>query len=179
MIRALILAGLVYLALIAQEFIPAVPFLGGSHALIVPLLFVYGALWLPFPGTLVLALYSGLLSDLTFLHTSGDQVEIGLGWSMLFYVLLGAALRLLQPLLPGGRWEIHCLASGLSTLLLLLVQYLMVCLRRESFLVDAPILWQIFGPGVAALVLAPPIFFFLRLFPGRPWSEQARPGLTS
>jgi hypothetical protein len=179
MIRALILAVLIYLALIAQDFLPAVPFLGGSHVLVVPLLFVYAALWLPFPGTLGFALYTGLLSDLTFLHATGDQVEIGLGWSMLFYVFLGTALRLLQPLAPGGRWEIHCLASGLATSLLLLVQYLMVCLRRESFLLDGTILWQVFGPGLAALMLAPPAYFFLRLFPGRPWSQPDRPGLTS
>ncbi len=179
MIRALILALLIYLALIAQEFIPAVPFLGGSHILLVPLLFVYAALWLPFPGVLLFALYTGLLSDLTFLHATGDQVEIGLGWSMLFYVFLGTGLRLLQPLAPGGRWEIHCLASGLATSLLLLVQYLMVCLRRESFLLDGTILWQILGPGLAALLLAPAVYFFLRLFPGARWAPRAHKGLTS
>lgn len=179
MIRAFALAAAICLALVAQEFIPPVPFLGGSHILLVPLLFVYGALWLPFPGMLALALCAGLLSDLAFLQVNGDQVEIGLGWSMLFYVLLGTVLRQLQPRDAPVRWEIHCLAAAASTSLLLLLQYLMVCLRRESFMMNGPVLWQIFGPGVAALFLAPPVFFLLRLLPGTPWDVRARDRLAA
>lgn len=175
MIRALVLAAAIYLALIAQDFLPPVAFLGGSHILLVPLLFVYGALWLPFPGMIALALYTGLLSDLATLHATGDQVEIGLGWSMLFYVFLGTVLRQLQPPATPVRWEIHCLASAAATSLLLLLQYLMVCLRRESFMMDVAVLWQIFGPGLAALFLALPVCFLLRWLPASPW-DDVEPG---
>ncbi len=165
MIRALALFAAIYLALLAQEFIPPVPFLDGARILLVPALFCYGALWLPFPGMLALALYTGLLSDLALLHVDGDQVEIGLGWSMLFYVFAGCALHLLRPVFLAGRWEVHCLASGGTTLLLLLGQYLMVCLRRESFLVDGTVLWQIAGPAFAALFIAIPVCFAFGLVP--------------
>lgn len=166
MIRAIVLLAAVYLALIAQEFIPPVPFLDGARILLVPALFCFGALGLPYPAVLVLALCTGLLSDLNFLHVPGDQVEIGLGWSMLFYVLLGTALQPLQGAFPRGRWEIHCLVSGLATLLLLLGQYLMVCLRRESFFFDGTVLWHILGPALASLFIAPPVYFAFRLLPG-------------
>ena len=86
MIRAIVLVAAVYTALIAQEFIPPLSFLGGAHLLLVPVLFCYGALWLSFPTMLAFALFTGLLSDLAFLHVVGDHVEIGLGWSVLFYV---------------------------------------------------------------------------------------------
>ena len=52
MIRSIALFAAIYLALVAQEFIPPVPFLGGAHLLLVPVLFCYGALWLAFPAML-------------------------------------------------------------------------------------------------------------------------------
>lgn len=165
MIRAIFLVAAIYLAILAQEFLPAAPFLAGAHILLVPLLFCYGALWLPYPAVLALALYTGLLSDLAFLHVVGDRVEIGLGWSMLFYVLVGTALHPLRPFFLAGRWEIHCLAGSAVTFLLLLAQYLMVCLRRGAFLLDWTVFWHITGPAVVALLLAPVAAFFLGLLP--------------
>jgi hypothetical protein len=177
MIRAAALVAAIYLALIAQEFIPPLGFLGGAHLLLVPLLFCYGALWLSFPAMLGLAVFTGLLSDLAFLHVVGDRVEIGLGWSILFYVIVGTALQPLRPLFLAGRWEVHCLASGAVTFLLLLAQYLMVCLRRGSFLFDGTIFWHLVGPAVLALLLAPVAGFLLGLLPaGRPAQRGRRGG---
>lgn len=176
MIRALVLFAAVYLALIAQEFLPPLAFLGGAHLLLVPALFCYGALWLSFPTVLGLALYTGLLSDLAFLHVVGDRVEIGLGWSILFYVLVGTALQPLRPVFLAGRWEVHCLASSAVTFLLLLGQYLMVCLRRGSFFFDWTIFWHIVGPAVVALLLAPLVYFLLGILPGGAWTRERRGG---
>jgi hypothetical protein len=175
MIRALVLFAAVYVVLIAQEFLPALPFFANARLLLVPVIFCYGALWLPFPAMLGLALWTGLLSDLANLHVIGDQVEIGLGWSILFYVFTGTLLQMLREAFAGGRWEIHALASGALTLLLLLGQYAMVCLRRESFYFDGTVFWHIAGPALAALFLAPLFYFFFRLFPGG-FHQQARRG---
>lgn len=173
MIRAAVLYVAIYVALIAQEFLPPVPFLGGAHLLLVPVLFCYGALWLSFPAMLALALYTGLLSDLSW-----DRVEIGLGWSMLFYVMAGTALQPFRTLFLSGRWEVHCLASGAATLVLLLTQYFMVCLRRGSFLLDWTIFWHIAGPPVVALLLAPLVCFFFRLLPAGTFFRPHGGGLT-
>lgn len=178
MIRAIILFAAVYAALVVQEYIPPVPFLGGAHLLIVPVLFCYGALWLSFPAMLGLALFTGLLSDLAFLHVIGDRVEIGLGWSMLFYVFVGTALQPLRPLFLEGRWEVHCLASGAVTLLLLLLQYIMVCLRRGSFLLDWTIFWHIAGPALVALLFAPLVYFFLSILPAGTPERRRGGGVT-
>ena len=175
MIRAIILFAAIYAALIAQEFIPPVAFLGGAHLILVPVLFCYGALWLSFPAMLGFAVFTGLLSDLAFLHVIGDRIEIGLGWSILFYVLAGTALQPLRPVFLEGRWEIHCLASGAVTLVLLLSQYTMVCLRRGSFLFDGTIFWHLAGPAVFALLVAPFAYFFFSLLPaGEPVRRAAR-----
>jgi hypothetical protein len=178
MIRGLALFAAIYLALVAQEFIPPLPFLGGAHFILVPVLFCYGALWLSFPAMLGLALFTGLLSDLAFLHVVGDRVEIGLGWAILFYVLLGTALQPLQPLFREGRWEVHCLAAGAATLSLLLLQYIMVCLRRGSFLFDWTIFWHLAGPSVLALLLAPVVYLFFSLLPAGTPGRRLGGGLT-
>lgn len=165
MIRAIVLVAAIYLGVIAQEFIPDATFLGGARVLIVPAIFCYGALWLPFPAMIGLALYTGLVCDLAALHVVGEQVEIGLGWSMVFYIFVGSVLQILRAIFPGGRWEIHCLSSGAVTLLLLLLQYLMVCLRREEFLLNGTILLQIIGPALIALFFAPVLYMFFQLLP--------------
>ena len=166
MIRALVLFPAVYLALLAQEFLPAVPFFANARLLLVPAIFCYGALWLPFPAMIGFALWTGLLSDLANLHVVGDRVEVGLGWSMLFYVIVGALLQIWREAFAEGGWLIHAIASGIVTLVLLAGQYVMVCLRREAFYFDATIFWHIAGPALAAFLLAPLLYFFFQLFPG-------------
>lgn len=172
MIRALVLVLSAYLAVIVQDFLPAMPFFGGAHVLLLPVVVCYALLWMPFPGALGFALYAGLLADLSSLHVNGDHVEIGLGWSMLYYVLVAAVLNLPRWPVSGLRWETHCLVSGAATFFLLTGQYLMVCLRRH-FVFDLAVLGQIVGPALAALLLAPLFYFFFSLFPG---NAQRLPG---
>jgi hypothetical protein len=165
MIRALVLVLSAYLAVIAQDFLPAMPFFAGAHVLLLPVVVCYALLWMPFPAALAFALYAGLLADLSSLHVDGDHVEIGLGWSMLYYVLVAAVLNLPRWPVSGLRWETHCLVSGAATFFLLAGQYLMVCLRRH-FVFDLAVIAQIVGPVLAALLLAPVLYFFFGLFPG-------------
>lgn len=173
MIRAIVLVLSVYAAVIAQDFLPAMPFFANAHILPVPVIVCYALLWMPFPAALGFALYAGLLGDLASLHIDGDHVEIGLGWSMLYYVLLAAVLHLVVKPRQGLRWETHCLASGAATFLLLSGQFLMLCLRRESMAFDGALFAQLIGPSVAALLLAPPFYFFFGLFPDK---ARSRPG---
>jgi hypothetical protein len=173
MIRALVLVLSAYAAVIVQEFLPGMPFFAGAHVLLLPVIVCYAVIRLPFPAALAFALYAGLLGDLSMLQVDGERVEIGLGWSMLYYVLLVGVLRLLPSIAPEPRWETHCLASGAATLFLLTGQYLMVCLRRESFFLSGAVFAQIIGPAVAALLLAPLLYHFFGLFPDRGFRRRA------
>ena len=174
MIRAIVLVLSVYVAVVAQDFLPAMPFFAGAHILLLPVVVCYALLWMPFPAALGFALYAGLLGDLASLHVDGDRVEIGLGWSMLYYVLLAATLHFAGKTVDGLRWEIHCLASGAATFFLLAGQYLMLCLRRGSFVLDGAVFAQIAGPSLAALLLAPLLYFFFGLFPERALAPRTR-----
>jgi hypothetical protein len=91
----------------------------------------------------------------------GDRVEITLGWSILVYAVLASIMHGLRPLFIRGRWEIHCIMSGVCTSLILLSQYLMITFRRGSLLFTPEAWWQIGGPGVMALLMAPLMFWLL------------------
>ena len=63
MIFFFLLVVLVLIAQIAEFFIPALPWLYNAHVYIVPVIVFYGAMALPFPLMLALALYAGILLD--------------------------------------------------------------------------------------------------------------------
>ncbi|MEI6712769.1 MAG: hypothetical protein WCO60_03395 [Verrucomicrobiota bacterium] len=128
-----------------------------------PIVFFYGALSLSTNGMLVLAFVSGLMWDVLHVQWVDDTMELGVGWSVLAYAILGALVSGLRPLFLRGRWEVHCLFSGLATSTLVALEYLMLSLRREPLHFEfSPVIWgRIFGAGVIALVLSPFVFAVL------------------
>ncbi len=160
----------VFAALVLQELIPPMDMFLGARVLLVPLVFCYGALTLPFPAMLGFALFAGLLSDLANLQVLGDAVEIPVGWSILVYVAIGSICQGLRPLVLRGHWEIHAGMSGLSTSVILLLQFFAISLRRfdeGGFIYNDVVFWRIVGPGVVALLLAPMLYFVVGFAVGR------------
>ena len=171
----LILLLVAFWALVLQFYIPALPFLSGARVLLMPLVFFFGALALPFGGMLALAFACGLMWDALTVQVleldmghnmSATAVEIALGWSVVLYALLGAVMSGFRPLFQRGRWEIYCLLSGLCTSCMVLAEFLMISVRRAAlynvpFEFSRDIWWRIGGPGLVALVLAPVVFLFL------------------
>jgi hypothetical protein len=161
MIFFFLLLLLVLIAQIGEFFIPALPWLYNAHVYIVPVIVFYGAMALPFPLMLALALYAGLLLDALTVQVIGGKVEISMGSSILLYAVLGGIMHGLRPLFARGRWEVHCILSGVCTSLIILAQYLMIAFRRGSLVFTRDIWWQIGGPGLIAMALAPIVFWFL------------------
>ena len=151
----------VFLSTVAQEFIPPLAWLYGARVLVVPVLMFYGALALPYWGMLALVFVSGLMWDCMITQVVDSQVEISLGWSILLYAALGAIMNGFRPLFQRGRWEIHCLASGLFTSIIVLAEYLMITIRRGGLIFPPEIWYRIAGSGMAAAMLAPVFFFSL------------------
>src|SRR5947208_10383787 len=162
MIFFFLLLVLVLIAQIAEFFIPALPWLYNAHIYIVPVIVFYGAMALPFPLMLALALYAGLLLDALTVQVIGGKVEISMGSSILLYVVLSGLMHGLRPLFARGRWEVHCILSGICTSLIVLVQYLMITFRRGSLVFTREIWWQIGGQGLIAVAMVPSLFWFLQ-----------------
>jgi hypothetical protein len=161
MIFFAILLVLVFFAQIAEFFIPPLDWLYNAHIYIVPVIVFYGAMALPFPLMLALAFFAGLLLDALTVQLVGSRVEISLGSSILLYAVLGGIMHGLRPLFIRGRWEIHCILSGICTSAIILAQYLMISFRRGSVFFSHEVWWQIGGPGLIAMLISPIVFFIL------------------
>ena len=163
MIFFAILLILTFVASLVEFFIPPLDWMYNAHIYLVPVIVFYGAMALPFPLVLALAGFAGFLLDLTTVQALGPGVEISMGWSILLYAVLAAIMHGLRPLFIRGRWEVHCIMSGLCTSTILLSQYLMIAFRRGSLVFSPEAWWQIGGPGVIAMLMAPLGFWILHL----------------
>jgi hypothetical protein len=162
MIFFFILLALVVIAQMAEFYIPPIEWMYNAHIYIAPVIVFYGAMALPFPLMLALALFAGMLLDALTVQVIGTKVEISMGWSILLYGVLAGIMHGLRPLFVRGRWEVHCILSGVCTSAIILAQYLMITFRRGSVLFDREVWWQIGGPGLIAMLMAPLIFWTLQ-----------------
>jgi len=161
MIFFAVLVVLVVIAQIAEFFIPPLEWMYHAHIYIAPVLVFYGAVALPFPLMLGLALIAGILLDALTVQVIGSRVEISLGWSILLYAVLAGIMHGLRPLFIRGRWEVHSVLTGICTSAIILAQYLMITFRRGTFLFTKEVWWQIGGPGLIAMLMAPVVFWVL------------------
>jgi len=170
MIFFLIIVASLFFSLVAQQFIGPLPWLHGTRVLLMPIVLFYGALAFPFWAMLVLAFIAGFMWDALTVQIAftrdiatgqaiATNVEISLGWSILLYAALGSLMIGFRPLFQRGRWEVHCLLSGILTSVIVLVEYLMITLRRGEPVFTSEVWWRIGGPGLVAVVLSPFCFF--------------------
>jgi len=161
MIFFAILLVLTFVAQIVEIFLPPLDWMYNAHIYVVPIIVFYGAMSLPFPAVMALAFFAGFMLDALTVQVLGGKVEISLGWSILLYAVLAAIMHGLRPLFIRGRWEVHCVMSGVCTSAILLSQYLMISFRRGSLFFSREAWWQIAGPGVIAMLMAPLAFLIL------------------
>ncbi|MEI6337304.1 MAG: hypothetical protein WCQ57_01820 [Verrucomicrobiota bacterium] len=145
----------VFFALIIQELIPPVQALNGARVLLVPLVFCYAALAMPTWAMLLFAAFTGFLTDLMFLHVVDGQVEIALGWSMVYFVFFGLLAHGFQPAFLRGHWWIYVGLSIFGTCTFLALQYIMIGFRRQGIIFNDLVAWRILAPGLMAAVIAP------------------------
>lgn len=148
-----------FLSLVLQEFLPPLAWIADARIYLLPIVFFYAALAMPFSVMLLLAFFTGLMWDALTVQIVGSSVEIALGWSILLYAALGSIMSGFRPLFQRGRWEVHCLLSGLFCSVMVLATYLMICLRRGSFEFSDEVWLRVLGTGLAGVLLSPVIFF--------------------
>ena len=162
-----------FLAIVFQERLPPIPNLFGATVFIFPVFLAYGALALPFAGTLALAFFNGLLWDaLTVQFLKPNEAftldapavpEIAVGWSIVLFGVLAILVHGLRPLFLKGRWELHCIASGFCASVILLAEYLMITFKRHGLIFPHDLWGRILVPGFFAMVMAIPVYFLFRL----------------
>ena len=157
-----------FLAVVFQSSLPPIPSFFGAWVMIFPVILAYGALALPFPAVLALGFFNGLIYDalnvqfvrLDPLSTDSSQImEISLGTSIVIYTALAVLVHGLRPLFLRGRWDIHCLASGLCGAIIPLSEYFLITFRRGGLVFPREVWARALLPGFFAMLLAP-VFFF-------------------
>src|SRR6478735_11792252 len=103
-----ILVVAMFAGLVVQHFIGPLPMIN-ARVLLMPVVMFYGSLALPNWGMLALSFLGGLMWDSLHVQILEGDVEIGLGWSIILYSVLGSLMSGFRPLFQRGRWEIHCL----------------------------------------------------------------------
>lgn len=182
------------LAVMCQSYCLPIERFAGATVLIFPVILVYGALALPFAGTLALSFCTGLLWDaLTVqilqpgVYLQEAPVQEGrLGWSILLFTLLAVMAHGLRPLFLRGRWDLHCLASGVCTVAILAAQYALLTFTRGVLILPRDlilhvVLPRILLPGFFAMLLSPVVYVAFYLvanllnYPVRIVDDRRRP----
>lgn len=145
----------VFAALVVQEFLPPIGFLHGARVFLIPMIFCYAAMAMPAWTMLLAALYTGMVTDLYHVHVVDGQVEIGLGFSIVFFVLFGFLANGFQGAFRRGHWWLHVLLSALGTVAFLALQYAMITFRREGLIFNEIVVWRVLGSGLVAAALSP------------------------
>ena len=166
----------VFAAFLLQQALPAIHVLHGARFVFVPMIFCYAAMALPFPGMLLAAFCTGLLSDLMYLNVAEGRVEIAVGCSIVFFVIYGCIANGFRLSFLRGHWWPVVPLSVICTSSFLLMQFAMISLRRDGFVYEQAILWRIFAPGLLAGLFAPLLHAvvkpFSALIPETPWRTR-------
>jgi hypothetical protein len=157
----LILALLLPLSLVLQALLPALPPCRERFQLL-PVVFAFGVLALPLVPALWFALLTAVLQGLILLQVQAGQAEIGLTLPVVFFLGWAIVLQMASEATRGMRWELHAAGSALVTLTMLSGEFLALCIRRGGFVIDLSVVVRIAVPSVAALLIAPLLYFLLR-----------------
>jgi len=162
MIFFLVLLIFMFAALVLQHFIGPLPLIG-CRVLLMQMIMLYGAISLPLPGMIAITFLGGLMWDALHVQMMDGAYQVSMGWSITLYMAIGVIMAGFRPLFIRGRWEIHCLLTGLLTAAMPLAEYIMVTIRTEpvQFIFDKSVGWRIGGAGLIAMLLSPLLFFVL------------------
>ena len=162
------------LAVIFQPYCLPLGKFSGAVVLLFPVMLAYGALALPLAGALALAFCNGLLWDALTVQflTPGMYLrdapveEFPLGWSIILFGVLTMLVHGLRPLFLRGRWDLHCVASGFCTVVILISQYALITFKRGGLIFPHDIWARLLLPGFFAMLLAVPVYFGFYLVAG-------------
>jgi hypothetical protein len=162
MIFFVLLLVLMVVAFVGQYFIAPLPVIG-ARVLLMQIVMLYGSVALPLPGMVVLTFLGGLMWDAVHVLTIGETPLVSMGWSIALYMALGTVMAGFRPLFVRGRWEIHCLLTGLLVAATQLAEFIMITVRTEpiQWVWDRNVAWRIGGAGLIATMLSLLVFFVL------------------
>jgi len=165
-----LLAGMILLSFILQEFLPVFDWAYGSRLMLVHAVFFAAAVAVPFPVMLGLALVTGFIWDARY-HVPiypddaafgmVTQSEIPFGFTILIFGLMGALIQGVRPLFRRGRWELPVFMIGLCTGLTLLIEYLVISFQRGGLEISMELWWKLLMTALLSSLVSPFLLLLL------------------
>jgi hypothetical protein len=159
----ILLLCLLPVVVVVQDFLPILP-PAQERIQLLPVLFCFGALALPFIPALFFALATALIQGLILLQFQSGQAENGLAPAIVFFLCWTIALQMTGEITHGLRWELHALGSFLVTITMLGGEFLMICAKRGGLPLSIDVLTRVAVPSGASLLLAPMLYLLLKSF---------------
>jgi len=159
---------MVLLALMVQQFIPALTGLYDTRLLLVPLVFLCGSVTVGTPVMLALAFVCGFLWDAqgALGPAGGDPAvyaqpaeSLRFGYSIILYGVIGYLMQGIQPLFREGRWQFSTFLVGVSIFVYLISEYLIINFVRGDFHFPLPTLFQIVFSSAFTMLFSPLVFW--------------------
>ena len=162
---------LILLALVAQQFIPALTGLYNSRLLLLTLVFLCASVTVGPPVMLALAFVCGFLWDAqNALGPAGGDLSgvykfpaesLRFGYSIVLYGSIGYLMQGIQPLFRQGKWQFSTFLVGISIFVYLLSEYLLINFVRGDFRFPLPTLYQITFTSAFTMLFSPLVFWIL------------------
>jgi hypothetical protein len=161
---------LVLLALVVQQFIPALTGVYNSRLLLVTLVFLCASVTVGPPVMLALAFTCGFLWDAqSWMGPPGGDPEVykqpaeslRFGYSIILYGVIGYLMQGIQPLFREGKWQFSTLLVGISIFVYLVSEYLIINFVRGDFIFPRATLFQIAFTSALTMLFSPLVFWIL------------------
>jgi hypothetical protein len=160
---------MILLALVVQQFIPALTGLYNSRLLLLTLVFLCASVTIGPPVMLMLAFVCGFLWDAqNALGSPGGDLlgvykfpaeTLRFGYSIVLYGLIGYLMQGIQPLFREGKWQFSTFLVGVSIFVYLISEYLLINFVRGDFRFPLPTLYQIVFTSAFTMLFSPLVFW--------------------
>jgi hypothetical protein len=164
---------LLLVAIVVQQFLPALPDFHRARVLVVPLVFLCSSVTVGMPSMLLLAYLCGFLWDAqNALGPHGGDPDVythpveslRFGYSILLYAFMGLIMQGVRPWFRSGRWQFSIPLAGIALFCYLALEYLLLMFVRGDLSISPAVSRQIFLTSVLTTFFAPPVFWLLSRF---------------
>ena len=187
MIFNLIVLILMVCSFAVEEMLPAIEVLQNVRLFHAAVFFFAASVSVPLPTMLLMAFFTGFVWDARYLMTpsrdasieqlasvgAGDvgslsaavanSMDLGFGYSILIFGILGLLMQGIRPLFRKGRWELPVLMVGVATAMWLGLQYLVLTFLHGGLFFTAAVGYKMITTVMFALLVAPLLFLMLHI----------------
>ncbi len=188
MLFNLVVMILMVLAFAVEEMLPAIQILQNVRLFHAAVFFFAASVSVPLPTMLLMAFFTGFVWDARYLMLPGrdssveqltsanlgdagsfstmmsdGSMDLGFGYSILIFGVLGLLMQGIRPLFKKGRWELPVLMVGVVTTMWLMLQYLLITFLHGGFVFSSAVWYKTISTVMFAMLSAPLLFLMLHI----------------